>query len=296
MTYRISEDSVEKFKLHLEKLGFKFEERQYQQFLARYPGFTVNLFDSGKITFGGKDEQLQREVEWYLEELRAEIIEERIDDFKGLKRIGTDEAGKGDFFGPIVISGVFLNGEEETHLAAEGVRDSKKIRSGKKIFEISEKIRQSISRDNREIVKINPSRYNQLFDELQNMNTIMGWAHARAIENLLDRNPDCKLAIADQFGDRAYIEKALMKKGKQIELVQMHRAEGDLAVAAASILAREQFLRAMDKMNEKYDIEFPRGASKVRDAAIDFCHQYGKKKLKDVAKINFSIAREISDL
>lgn len=293
MTYRIEDINFERFKRHLQKLGFKFESRPNQLFLARYPGFTVNLFKSGKVTFGGKDDLLQKEVEWYLQELGAEVTEEKISEFRDLNRIGTDESGKGDFFGPLVVAGVLLSGEKEDAIRTIGVRDSKKIRSRNRIAEISGKIRSLLGGENCEIVLIGPARYNELHDKLRNMNTILGWAHARAIENLLSRNANCEIAIADQFGDPDFIDKALMKKGKRVRLIQIHRGEIDLAVAAASILARDRFLKAMKQMSDEYQMEFPRGAMNMEEAMSTFLRKYGKDSLCNVAKLNFSIARRI---
>jgi len=295
MTYILEKEETERFKKHLERLGFTFEDRPNQLFMATYPGLTVNLFKSGKVTIGGKDELLQREVEWFLKELGAKSTNEERSEFKGTTRIGTDEAGKGDFFGPIVVAGVLLDGEEEELLERIGVRDSKRVRSRKRIAEISVKIVDELTKKNCEIVTINPLKYNQLHDKLNNMNRILGWAHARAIENLLERNGDCGFAIADQFGDEGYINGALMDRGRRIELVQIHRAEIDMAVAAASILARDGFLSAIERMKEKYDIDFPRGAVKVEKAAEEFLDRYGKDALSEVAKMNFSIVERVID-
>ncbi|HDP96677.1 MAG TPA: ribonuclease HIII [Euryarchaeota archaeon] len=287
--YRLEKRNFDKFREHLNKLGFKFEKRPHQIFLARYAKLTVNLYGSGKVTFGGKDDLLRREVEWFLEQLGATIEPIVSSDFSGITRIGTDEAGKGDLFGPLVVAGARVSSDLETELENIGVRDSKTIRSEKRISEISRNIKQLLGKGVYDIVIIKPRRFNELYSEMKNMNVILGWAHARAIENILRANERCEIAVADKFGKREYIERALMKNGRKIELIQMIHAERDIAVAAASILARDAFLESMRSMEEEFRLRFPRGASKVDDAAVEFVEMHGRESLPDVAKMNFSI-------
>lgn len=287
--YKLDKRNFEKFREHMRRLGFKFEERPHQIFLARYTKLTVNLYSSGKVTFGGKDDLLRREVEWFLEQLGAAEESAISSDFSGITRIGTDEAGKGDLFGPLVVAGARVSPETEDALETIGVRDSKTIRSDKRIADISREVKQLLGKWGYDIVIIKPKRFNELYSEMKNMNILLGWAHARAIENILKENEQCEMAVADKFGNKEYIEKALMKNGRRIELVQIPHAERDIAVAAASIIARDAFLNGMRKMEEEYGAHFPRGASKVVDAVREFVSMHGKELLPDVAKMNFSI-------
>ena len=292
--YQLDRERFEEFRKHLKVLGFKFEERPYQVFLARYDPLTVNLYESGKLTFGGNDPVLQREVEWFLSKLGARTEKPTPGiGFDGKVRIGTDESGKGDFFGPLVVAGVLVTPEMEKGLQKIGVRDSKKVGSDKKIMEIAGGIRSAVGPHSFNVVTIGPAKYNELHEKMLNVNRILGWAHARVIENLLKENADCRLAISDQFGDPDYIGRSLMEKGKRIELIQVHKGERDIAVAAASILAREGFLRSMAKMSEEFEMEFPRGASEVIEAAREFSDRYGKEKLNAVAKMHFSTSNKL---
>jgi hypothetical protein len=93
---------------------------------------------------------------------------------------------------------------------------------------------------------------------MRSENRLLAWGHARVIENLmLQRHrmePLPVRAISDQFAtEKATVAKALMSLGREIELVQRHKAEDDLAVAAASILARDEFVRRLQKLDEQYD-------------------------------------------
>jgi len=294
--YVLPKEKFGKFKEHLEKLGFRFEKRPHQVFLARYDKFTVNLYESGKVTFGGSD-RISNEVEWFLKsKLGGEPARPAQGiGLEGKMRIGTDEAGKGDFFGPLVVAGALVTPDTESRLPELGVRDSKLIRSEQSISKIAWSIKKLLGKDRFDIVSINPVRYNELYDKLGNLNSILGWAHARAIENLLRENDGCALAVADQFGNRAYIEEALLSKGKKIELVQVPKGERDPAVAAASILARDRFLFAMRRMSKEFGLEFPRGSGDdARYAAGHFIEEFGIEELRKVAKLHFSLFDELS--
>ncbi|OGC79648.1 MAG: ribonuclease HIII, partial [candidate division Zixibacteria bacterium RBG_16_40_9] len=171
--------------------------------------------------------------------------------------IGTDESGKGDYFGPLVIAGVFCNLELEEKLRSLNVRDSKVI-SDNQVKELSEKIKQ-ISPFN--LVVIGPEKYNQLYDKMKNLNKLLAWGHARVIENLLNSSTTkVDYVISDKFGDERYIQRALMEKGKKVQLLQKVKAESDLGVAAASIIARAEFLRRLQELSHQYDLNLPKGS------------------------------------
>jgi len=289
--YKLDRGRFDDLRKHLKVLGFKFEERPHQVFLARYDPLTVNLYESGKLTFGGNDPVLQREVEWFLSKLGAGTEKPAPGiGFDGRTRIGTDEVGKGDFFGPLVVAGALLDKNAERDLRQLGVRDSKEIKGDSKILAMAKEIMKILGPDRYDIVAINPSKYNELYAKMKNLNTILGWAHARVIENLLKKNRDCGLAISDQFGDPDYITGSLMEKGRTVELVQIHKGGRDLAIASASVLARARFVSAMGKMSGDFEFEFPRGASaKVVKAAKEFIVAQGIANLGQVAKLHFSI-------
>jgi len=204
-------------------------------------------------------------------------------------RIGTDESGKGDYFGPLVVAGVFLPEGQESVLAELGVKDSKKF-SDNRVRALADLIKKGYTHS---IVAIGPEKYNGLYSKLQNLNRILAWAHARAIENILEE-VNCKLAVTDQFGDKAYVLNALMKRGRTIELIQRPKAEEDLAVAAASILARAEFLKRLYFLSQDIGIELPKGASSlVEEAGLELVKAQGAKALDKVAKRHFKITARI---
>jgi len=199
--------------------------------------------------------------------------------------IGTDESGKGDYFGPLVIGGVLCNPELEEKLKTLNVRDSKII-SDNQVKVISEKIKQICPYN---LVAIGPEKYNQLYEKMRNLNKLLAWGHARVIENLLDSSSiEVDYVISDKFGDERYIERALMEKGKKVQLQQKVKAESDLAVAAASILARAEFLRRLAELSLQYNLNSPKGSSETTDQiARKLVEKYGKDVLKCVAKLHF---------
>jgi ribonuclease HIII len=207
-------------------------------------------------------------------------------------RIGTDESGKGDYFGPLSIAGVAINETDERKLLSIGVKDSKLIRDDKILF-IANEIRKVLPMRKYQVVFINPEKYNKLYNEMKNLNKILAWGHARVLENLLQNN-NCELAIADQFGDPEYINKALMEKGKKVKLIQMPKAERDVAVAAASILARDTYLKKIKHMSEHYDLDIPKGASaQVEYVAKKIVEKYGKDELHNTSKMHFKTTKRV---
>jgi ribonuclease HIII len=99
-------------------------------------------------------------------------------------------------------------------------------------------------------------------------------------------------AISDQFAHhKDIVAKALMPLGRSIELIQKHRAEEDLAVAAASILARDEFVTRLGRLEKEYGMAFPKGASAAVDAAAkEFVAKQGAENLPKVAKTHFRTA------
>ena len=198
-------------------------------------------------------------------------------------QIGIDESGKGDYFGPLVIAGVYVPHAQEAHLKALGVRDSKTL-SDAKATALAVQIRAQCPHA---VVAIGPERYNALQTSMKNLNRMLAWGHARALENLLEK-VDCHRVVADQFGDERFLNNALMSKGRAVTLIQKPRAEEEVAVAAASILARAEFLRRLQELGTRYGVTLPKGASDaVIQAAKKFVEKYGRNELRQVAKLHF---------
>lgn len=205
-------------------------------------------------------------------------------DIDKLSCIGTDESGKGDFFGPLVVAGVYVAPTKVYRLLIAGVKDSKEIEDTK-IMELEKLIKQECAWN---VVPIGPKKYNELMNKLDNLNDLLAWGHARVLENLL-AYVSCNIAIADQFGDESYITEALMEHGKTIKLIQEPKAERNIAVAAASILARAEFVRQIEEMGRELGFEIPKGSSnpKIVEIAKQIKSKYGEERLKDCVKVHF---------
>jgi len=204
-------------------------------------------------------------------------------------RIGIDESGKGDYFGPLVIAAAYVNPVIERDLKLMQVRDSKRI-SDPRVLQLASDLRQVCKHS---IVAIGPERYNELYQKIGNLNRLLAWGHARALENLLEQ-VDAQQAIADQFGDERFILNALLEKGKHVQLVQRPKAEEDLAVAAASILARAEFLRRLSALSEKIGTSLPKGASpSVELAARMVVKKRGQDALRTIAKLHFKTTKAV---
>jgi ribonuclease HIII len=203
--------------------------------------------------------------------------------------IGIDEAGKGDYFGPLVIAACYSDEKIDMEFGKIGLRESKNI-SDYRAFILEKQIRKLSPF---EIVVIGPEKYNQLHTKMRNLNRLLAWGHARALENLLAKsNP--REVVADQFGDKRLIENALMKKGRNVTLTQKHKAESVPAVAAASVLARAEFLKRLKKLSDEYGINLHKGAGPpVDEAGKRFIEKYGKRELEKVAKIHFKNSKRI---
>lgn len=294
-TVAITHEQSGKLRTILEQQGFKFEPRPYTIYFAQKPGLTVAVYEKGpKAVVQGKD--TQSFVEFTLE---PEILGEAHLGYEEVRHperfkphFGIDESGKGDFFGPLVIAGVYTDQASARHLLEAGIRDSKSIGSDAQIRKLAEVVRNTPGLVS-ETVIVAPERYNPLYEKIGNLNRLLAWGHARVIENLCEAKPDCPAALSDQFANPHVLERALMEKGKKITLRQQTKAESDYAVAAASILAREKFIDWLGAAEKRWSAKFPKGASgAVLEAARALVQAHGPDALRSTAKLHFKTAAQ----
>ena len=207
-------------------------------------------------------------------------------------RIGVDESGKGDYFGYLVIAGVIVDDTSEKKLVSMGVKDSKKMLDSA-VSRMARDIKKICKHD---IVKVSPEKYNMLYKKLgkKSLNKLLAWGHARVIENLLKKD-GIDHVITDKFGDERFLKNALMENGKKAKIIQKVRAESDIAVAAASILARAEFLKTLKRLSLEVGYKLPKGSTHVEDAAKIMIEKYGEKILPMIAKMHFKITRRIKN-
>ncbi len=205
--------------------------------------------------------------------------------------IGTDESGKGDYFGPLVVAAVCTDKSVSNELVTIGVKDSKEL-SEHAITSIAPRIKK-IEGCVFNVIVINPEKYNLLYNKMGNLNRMLGWAHAKVLENILDVK-DAPEAISDKFGNEKYIQNSLQEKGRKLILHQVTKAEKYTAVAAASILARDSFNKWFLRANKKLKIELPKGASKkVENKAKYIVNKYGNKALIKLVKLHFKTTKKL---
>ena len=288
-TYKLDSGQQAKLTRILRTGNYRPVSMPHTLIAARAEDCSIALFRSGKCLVQGKG--AADFVTFTLEPSVLEAVslgyEDVLNPEANQPHIGVDESGKGDFFGPLVTAGAYVDETLAPRLKELGVKDSKRISSDKRALALGRDLRKAL-RGRFSIVRIGPRAYNRLYMKMRNVNRMLSWAHARTIENLLETVPNCPRAISDQFGSKEQVQRALMKKGRKIELVQRHRAEDDLAVAAASILAREAFLRALKDFENEYGQSFPKGASaSVQEAATELVKKLGPEILVDTAKCHF---------
>ena len=206
---------------------------------------------------------------------------------------GVDESGKGDYFGPLVVAGVYTDERCAAELVRLGCRDSKAISDDKKIHAIAEKIKKTAGVVY-EVICIGPRRYNELYEEIGNLNRLLAWGHARVIAALHEKMPSCPRALSDQFANEWVLKRALGQRRIPVQLEQRTKAESDVAVAAASILARDRFVQWMQQTAAASNCPMPLGCGPhVTRAAQHFVATHGRERLPDVAKLHFKVTQKL---
>lgn len=283
-------------KLSIDLIISEIKEGQYNVFteISRKKEWIKLIIFYGKKGFksqiqGDKTSKLYKDIDETLFGLTLSLGRDELNEPK--KYIGVDESGKGDFFGPLVIAGFLLNDKNKSQLLGLKIRDSKLL-SDNEVKYLAEKIKDQFE-GYFSIVQINPKKYNELYGKIKNLNHLLAWGHSRCIENLLALH-EVDTAICDQFGDQSFIKSALLEKGKKIELHQSFRAEKFLGVAAASILARNNFISWIEAKSKELKIVIPKGSgASVPAIAKKIVDNYGKEVLSELTKTHFKTTKSI---
>src|SRR6266496_119698 len=272
-THPLTDDQVSKLRALLAELGFQFVPKQWTIFFAQKNKLSVAVYEKGhKVLVQG------RGVEEFVQfELEPKILGEAKLGYEEVHspemfepHFGVDESGKGDFFGPLAIAGVYVDHGISRKLLDAGVQDSKRIGSDARIRALAQTIRKTAN-GVVETVLIGPQRYNELYEKFGNLNKLLGWGHARVIEQ------------------------SLLRHGRKIDIRQRTKAESDVAVAAASILAREAFINWLERRGKELGFRLERGASaNVKEIAKKLVEMKGPGALREVAKVHFRTAHEVA--
>lgn len=282
-TTQIDLKLASKLEADLKEQGFEITKPPYTLFSAKKKGISCTVYESGKLVVQGKE--MGPFMEFYLEPEILQSFEYSHPEanLDLTPHIGMDEAGKGDFFGPLCVAAVYADGEGIKKMKQMGVKDSKRI-SDEGILKLAKKIRAEFPYT---AIRLFPLKYNELHGKFKNLNRLLGWGHAAALGDLALKT-GCKEAILDQFAEKHVMETALKQKKIDVHLQQKVRGEEDLVVAAASILARAAFLEGMATLSEEYGVQLPKGASaQVIDVAQKLVAKWGREVLEKVAKTHF---------
>lgn len=289
---------AETLRARLEDRGWHLGELPYAYWKADFSGTTVVAYQSGKLTVQGKgtaelvqfliEPEILGEARFGYEHVLAE--NEHPEMFT--PHAGIDESGKGDYFGPLVVAACYVDADTARQMLLMKVADSKTIKSDRRIAELAAKIR-TVAGGRYSLVAIGPEAYNRLYGQFRNLNRLLAWGHARALENLLEREPSCPRAISDQFGRKETVLRALKERGRNIVLEQRPKAEADIAVAAASILARAEFVRRLEVLSKQVGVTLPKGGGPaVSQTAADLARR-DPARLGTVAKLHFRITAAV---
>lgn len=309
----IGDEYKERARSALEQLGASTEaphanETWRRQFRRGRSKATIVLYSTGKCVLQGADPAWQLAFDVLNSALaaiggvpapREEQPEASRAQYDATQdHIGTDEAGKGDYFGPLVCAAVCVDEQLSQQLRDLGVRDSKTLADGR-VRQLAERVR-LIAEGKYAVTAVNPPKYNVLYDqfkkEKKNLNSLLAWGHARSIERLLNspvsRGIKPSFVLVDQFAHARHVEDRTRRVN--VPVFQHPKAESDIAVAAASILARDAFLAWLEKWSVKIGMPLPKGASaQVIAAGKAIVRRWGKAALTDIAKVSFRTTEQV---
>lgn len=287
----LKEDNVSEEKKIAYGIQFRINENIIRIYSSKKKGITLDTSQS-------KDEQLNITLNNIYEQFKGNNISSPNFNAENIKTpypilppplTGSDEVGKGDFYAPIIVGSIYLNENQYNILKELGVKDSKDL-SDIQITKLAKEIKQVTS--NYSILRIKQNKYNELYSKIGNINAILAWAHVTNIKNVYKKHSFEKLLV-DKFGREEQIKSGLKELNLK-EMIFKPKAEQNIAVAAASILARDALIKSTENMNKHYNFEFPLGANKiVIQKGKEFVNKYGSDELKNVCKLHFKTTNDI---
>ncbi len=272
--------------------GFELKKPPYTLFQAVGEGVSCTVYLSGKVVVQGKASK--EFIEFFLE---PEFLFKQGDLFETVKlpfanqaHMGSDESGKGDFVGPLCVVAFYANQEDLIKLQSMGVRDSKTL-DARSIGLLAKQLRSEFTYH---AVILKPEKYNELYASFKNLNKLLAWAHCAAIRQLVEKT-GCHKILIDKFAHESVMKIAFGKEYAELEIVQQTKAEADLVVAAASILARQYFVEGMQDLFKRTGIDLKKGGGSGATHSVQlFVNKYGAQHLKHVVKMHFKNLDEIS--
>ena len=282
-TFKLTPAESDALKGALEERGFEMRTLQHAHFQARGEDVVVSAYRSGKVVVQGKGERAFLEGRGLAEPQSAEL---------DAPMVGSDESGKGDYFGPLVVAAVAAGPDQAAPLAQAGVKDSKKMSDGS-VLRAAAAIRTICKHAVR---ALSPEQYNARHEAEGNVALFLATMHGEAAAAALKSAPESERVVIDQFTSVERLETALRKEGVDLPLEIRHRAEDNLAVAAASVLARAEFLIGLKELSYAHGLELPKGAgANVDRVARQIFEDGGMDALASIAKIHFKTTAKVTE-
>jgi len=282
-TLKLTAREIAALRHELDTAGFEFRRLDHAHFQARGEGVVVSAYLSGKVVVQGKGEAAFLEARGLAEALPPPLVE---------PVAGSDESGKGDYFGPLVVAAVVVDPSQEATLRQMNVRDSKKI-SDTAAHRIAAAIRKLCPHA---VCALTPTEYNEHHERDGNVALFLARKHAEALAAAIADAPACARVVIDKFTSTKRLEDALKAQGVDLPMEIRPRAEDNPAVAAASVLARSEFLLGLRGLGTEYGLELPKGASlEVEAVGRRFFRDFGMEALRAVAKIHFKTTKRVTE-
>lgn len=297
-TVKLDAAQIAKLRAWCEARGWTPFEVAYTHYAFKADHLRINLsaYTSGKVVIAGKGTEdfvrdvLEPEITGaaklgYDEVLHPDWFE---------SHAGLDESGKGDFFGPVIAATVIADKAAIEEWRKAGAQDSKKMAESK-IMELDRLIRDTKGAAVETCFCHTMTRYNELMGRPgANLNRLLAWQHATALTGALARKP-VAWGLLDQFSEQPLVQRELAKKEiKNFELKMRTKAESDPVVAAASIVARAEYVRQMHALSKKFGAKLQKGAGPlVKTQAHEIMRKFGTRALGDFAKLHFRTAYEV---
>ena len=313
-TYTYELDEEQQNKLLLVLAGGNYRKRTVPYALMSVEGdrFNCTLYAKEKhgrrkccIQGGGAEDFVLFVLEPQVLGAATLGYEEVLDPDRDKAHGGSDESGKGDYFGPLVVACCYVDEGLASELRKMGVKDCKQM-ADTSVLGVGAKIRHLLGPQRYAVVKIGPPAYNRLYAKIRNINRLLAWAHGTCIESLLEKQPACPKVVVDQFAPtEAVINRALKARGRKITVDQHHKAESDIAVAAASVVARELFLRDLVAALPDYGLAaateknpvgaIPKGSSdpRIRELAESCVRKNGPTWIMNHCKAHFQTTDKV---
>lgn len=272
---------------------------EYIEFQAKIRDIVITIYSSKKgyrVVFTGED-ALKEAKTW---DVNAKVIEtkEKVEEewICYSDQIGSDEVGVGDFLAPMIVVAAYVSNFDIPYLMELGVHDSKKLNDAQ-ILALGPKL---VKRFKYSKLTLPNSKYNEMIAKGENLNSLKAKMHNRALFNLTKQYPEVTNIFVDQFvEERTYYKYLNDANEEQVKGITF-KTKGEShfpCVALASVIARYSFLLEMNKLNEKYGVTIPFGASnKVNEFAKEFINKFGIEEFDKIAKKNFANYCEVSSL